>query len=133
MLTLTRFAGKQIQGNVCGAALTMPIVILLDEHGLEFPVRSLPKGIRRRKPGYCYHNSRALAETMPAYLTYVEGIALLRDDGIWRGHAWCIDNEGYVVDVTWNPHGLRYIGVPFLDEEETASAATQDMPPPPSS
>lgn len=118
MLTLTQFVGKQIQGGVCGAALTLDLVTLLDDYGIEFPVRPLPVGVRRAKMGQCYLNARRLVKRRPEDFTYVEGIALLNDDGIWRGHAWCIDNEGYVVDNTWNPVGLRYIGVPFLQEQK---------------
>ena len=110
------FSGRLIQGDVCGIGLTMEMVEQIDRLGFDYPVRPLPKNVRRRERGQCYLNASALAARRCKEFTYVQGLALLEDDGIWRGHGWCIDAEGYVVDNTWVPAGLRYVGIPVPPE-----------------
>jgi hypothetical protein len=75
---------------------------------------SLPRG----EPKQCYMNATHLALELP-HLTYVEGnISMM---GIPIEHAWCVDEEGAVVDPTIAP-GLKdgsfdrvsdYFGIPF--------------------
>jgi len=91
----------------------------LQENGVEMPWRPRPSGIPRGEPGNCFQNSARLALAHPE-LRYVEGLALMdtcSDGGkpwwstIWRPdlgpfarllcHAWLLDPDGYMVDVTW--------------------------------
>src|SRR5262249_24109263 len=113
----TPFNGKRIKGHVCGAGLTMDLVKVLDGLVLESPVRKKPRAVKWAELGLCYDNAQELAKH-PRY-TYVQGLALLSSsEGIWRGHGWCIDSEGYVVDNTWRTPGERYIGIPGNIEDE---------------
>jgi hypothetical protein len=46
-------------------------------------------------------------------LIYCEGEAIYPHGDIELAHAWCIDQDGRVIDPTWNNQGLEYFGVPF--------------------
>lgn len=66
--------------------------------------------IRRGKMKECFRNAYLLALSRP-HMTYCEGYAA--GIGIMPVmHAWCIDENGQVVDVTWKD-GRNYFGVPF--------------------
>ncbi len=63
------------------------------------------------RPGRCFENAAQIASENPS-LVYVQGFA-------WNvvpcEHAWCVDEQGRVVDPTWGHqtdwHQLRYFGV----------------------
>lgn len=84
------------------------------DHGHEFPEiapkRFVPR--RHRKSGQCYLNCAQLA-LGDGQLTYVEGFAVLPDIALHFQHAWCVDENGQVVDPTWAEPGRAYFGVPF--------------------
>lgn len=82
-------------------------------HGIAYPWRPRPRGIRQRKAKFCFMNSTNLALQKPGF-TYVEGFALTEIPvKMAVHHAWVIDAEGFVVDVTWDAPGAAYLGVPF--------------------
>lgn len=71
--------------------------------------------------GQCYMESANLALDHPE-LTYVEGMAV-NFGSIPLSHGWCVDEEGYVVDVTWHPSDRtdlvsrrQYFGVEIPDD-----------------
>ena len=64
---------------------------------------NFPKGTIKE----CFRNAYLLA--VEHDLTYCEGYAM----GIIPTlHAWCLDKDGHVIDITWKD-GIEYIGVMF--------------------
>ena len=89
------------------------------KHGREYPIGPHSYALPRREPKACFMNATHLAIELP-HLTYVEGKVMLFDI-ITIDHAWCVDEEGVVVDPTFAP-GISdntydriggYFGVPF--------------------
>lgn len=65
----------------------------------------------------CFRNAAQLALEYPE-LTYVEGYGYLEGLPLLIHHAWCEDQQGRVVDVTWAPErGGQYMGV-RIDADE---------------
>lgn len=74
-------------------------------------------------PRYCFDNAYRATYRSRGKLTYVEGYAL--GSVMPVHHAWCVDEDGGIVDPTWcgdkKPEGLwdnpergeAYLGVPF--------------------
>jgi hypothetical protein len=72
-----------------------------------------PKGIKKGADKECYTNAGRLALDHGEY-TYVEGFALASNlGGLPFAHAWCVDQQGNVIDPTWETSGTSYYGVPF--------------------
>lgn len=86
--------------------VVMPFV---ERHGQLFTPQELPRQYRGGKLAVCFANSYRMAVRHD--LTYVEGYAVTRD-GHGHLHAWCVDDEGRVLDRTWRS-GLGYFGIPF--------------------
>ena len=94
---------------------------LVLKRGRFFQAQPFPKGYRRGKAQDCYGNSSKLAMFKPG-LTYCEGSVLCHCDTLisYVDHAWCVTDDGKVIDVTLKNAGLSYFGVPFtLEELET--------------
>jgi hypothetical protein len=86
------------------------------KHGRAFEWRALPRGVRMGVPRQCFRNAVRLALRRPGLYSYVEGYAVnTLVAGYPVAHAWCIDQEGFVVDSTWD-EGADYFGVPFQVE-----------------
>lgn len=97
---------------------------LILNRGRFFQPQPFPKGYRRGKAQDCYGNSSKLAMSKPG-LTYCEGSVLCKFDTLVShvDHAWCVTDDGKVIDVTLTNAGLSYFGVPFtLEELETITA-----------
>lgn len=79
------------------------------KNGREF-LRGEGVPVKRGVMKMCYMNAAHLA-AKDSSLTYCEGYATTIIPVL---HAWCIDEQGRVVDPTWRfGHGLGYFGVPF--------------------
>jgi hypothetical protein len=64
------------------------------------------------EPNACFENSMRFARENG--LTYVEGFAVKLVPGPMAfEHAWCIDTEDRIYEVTWEELGFAYFGVPF--------------------
>lgn len=60
----------------------------------------------------CYLNAANAAISHPE-LTYCEGYA---SSLIPVNHAWCLDPQGRVLELTWEEPGSEYYGIPFKTE-----------------
>jgi len=77
---------------------------------MPFRFESLPVHVARGEPRQCFYNA-FVAMMDNDGLTYCEGFAC-GDSEFAHLHAWCIDEDGVVVDPTWES-GVEYVGVPF--------------------
>jgi len=79
------------------------------QNGKHFIPQSLPQHLvkyqGRKKE--CFKNAYQFAGNG---FTYVEGYAF---SIIPVEHAWCVDNEGKVYEITWDEPGSEYFGVQF--------------------
>jgi hypothetical protein len=70
---------------------------------------ALPAHVSKGKQNYCFMNALNLAADTG--FTYVEGVAASVFPTM---HAWCVDENGVVVDPTWrDPANSLYYGVAF--------------------
>lgn len=115
-LTSLRDSVKKLNAPMTRGMLAGYDLIL--NQGRFFPPQPFPKGYRRGKAQNCYGNSSKLAMFKPG-LTYCEGAVLCQFDTLVShvDHAWCITEDGKVIDVTLKNSGLSYFGVPFAPEE----------------
>jgi len=82
---------------------------LLKQYGKSFPIRkSFLNGKGRAKE--CFMNSYRLMDSTG--FTYCEGFATSDALGVALEHAWVIDEDGFVIDPTWED-GREYFGVEF--------------------
>jgi hypothetical protein len=88
----------------------------LKEHGQEWEPAPLPDEIDRGREKECFKNA-TLTAIAHKHLDYVEGIGFAANVGIGGMaflHAWNVDQDGKVVDTTWErPEKCRYYGVKF--------------------
>lgn len=80
--------------------------------GALMKAKPLPQNIKHSSPKQCYWNCQKMAFKR-RNLTYVEGYAIAPQVSIPVAHAWLLTFEGDVIDPTWNPPGIIYIGVPL--------------------
>jgi hypothetical protein len=79
--------------------------------GQFFEPRPLPAGIDYLEVKHCIKN--AFWTALRERFVYVEGYAISCWSDLPLLHAWNLDQQGFVVDTTWNPHGRAYFGVIF--------------------
>jgi len=80
------------------------------KNGRHWTPAPLPKDVELMTIKECFKNAALLALERPD-LTYVEGFATIGLVPVL--HAWCVDDEGRVIDPTWPEGGIEYYGVPF--------------------
>jgi hypothetical protein len=108
-------------GKLEGAVYKSMYDLLLRE-GKQYPYRPLPETVPRGQPRQCFANAQELALLGEGY-TYCEGFAI---GVIPTHHGWCIDEEGYVVDPTWED-GTEYWGVAFDREFVSRAVVAREM------
>jgi 2'-5' RNA ligase len=86
--------------------------IIRDEGRYWKPISDrLPPGVRRGSPNNCFGNALDVARAHRD-LIYVEGYA--NPKGLFPlKHAWVVDGNGTVYDVTWSEPGTEYYGIAF--------------------
>jgi hypothetical protein len=90
---------------------------LVAQEGEGFVGRELPTPYKR-KQGKEYYSNAANLTLRREELAYVEGFVIGPDPPLPIPHAWCVDPEGGVVDVTLAvPERSIYLGVRFSREE----------------
>lgn len=85
------------------------------EHGRNAEAKPRPENIKQGIPMRCYYNCQQLVLTNPN-LTYIEGYAAPSqfESVVPISHAWVLDSkDGMIIDPTWEPFGLCYLGVAF--------------------
>lgn len=89
--------------------------IMLLEHGRFFKAAALPTQYEQGVAKQCFGNAGRLVAIQHAPITYVEGLAL--KPGLFpMEHAWCVDDEGRVIDPTWDaPDACIYFGIPIKE------------------
>jgi hypothetical protein len=85
---------------------------LILDCGIEMNFTPLPENIERGLPKNCYYNCFELLKNNFA-LTYCEGYALDPELPLPLIHAWLVDNDGKVIDPTWDDCNAAYLGIPF--------------------
>jgi hypothetical protein len=93
-----------------GYSMVEPYAFLLKYGSIFTETAPLPTGVRRRAKN-CYANSGRLASRLPDRYFYCEGLAVSEFGPI--DHAWCVDSQRRVVEVTWKAPGHVYFGVVF--------------------
>lgn len=81
---------------------------LLQAHGRPFDSPKIKK-MRHCLPQRCFNNA-LMAMTSRYDLTYCEGYAM---GPIPLHHAWCLDQQGRVLELTWKTPGTAYFGLAF--------------------
>lgn len=87
-------------------------------YGTAYEPARLPDGVQPGRPRCCFANAFRLAAEQPE-LHYVEGFGTLWGCDTWLyRHAWCIDDDGHVVDPSWGadeplPLALRGLVLPI--------------------
>lgn len=93
--------------------LTRAVSVIMNQGRFWDVKDDLPHGVRRGREKYCYKNAALLAMDEENY-TYVEGYAVISKElPVPLEHAWVVDNNGLVVEVTWEKPGSEYFGIPF--------------------
>lgn len=81
------------------------------EHGKVWMPKALPDDVERGPSKLCFTNATKLTLAR-SDLRYCEGLAF--SIGFPMHHAWCVDEDGGVVDPTWSdPQDASYLGVTF--------------------
>lgn len=89
---------------------------LLIDRGRLFAPGPRPAHIDKLPDKQCYRNSSETARRHG--LVYAEGMAAFqRGDSVYCfAHAWCVTQDGTVIDATWDPDlCTAYLGIAFID------------------
>ncbi len=87
----------------------------LELYGKQYKGEPLPKQFKQLKgpKKSCFQNSFNGAISHSHELTYVEGVAFHDVASMFVLHAWCINNEGKAIDLTWDKPAPAYLGIPL--------------------
>lgn len=95
-ITQERDSWRSLGANP-GAWLMQEFVL---RNGKSFYSQPKPRRYRIRTPKQCFHNSRALVNQSKGNLRYAEGYMASPDLPLLFHHAWTVDEDDRVVDVT---------------------------------
>lgn len=103
---------------------------LVAQKGTAYRPQPLPadKEHLRGPVGGCYKNVTDVVlgfdgHTPEPGLTYVEGYALSAQIPLPIHHAWAVDGDGNVLELTWPEPGAEYLGIPMSKETLFKAAA----------
>lgn len=105
----------------------MPDVIgeLLISRGEAFSGESLPRRISRGTAKECFSNASLYLINNPIGHRYFEGYAVNRKLRLMLHHAWVVNEQGKVIDLTWDDaEDCLYFGV-SLDQKELLNRLRQ--------
>jgi len=93
-------------------------------NGKKFFSQPKPRRYKMRTPKYCFHNSRMLVKQSHGNLRYAEGYLASPDLPLLMHHAWAVDANDRVVDVTLQNYDdessrsgpAQYFGIVFPKE-----------------
>jgi hypothetical protein len=93
-------------------------------NGRKFVSQAKPRRYKMRTPKFCFYNSRRLVTRSRGALRYAEGYAASPEVPILIHHAWAVDSEDRVIDVTLQNYDTRvsrsattqYFGIVFPKE-----------------
>ena len=107
-------AERALQGQTEGyCRLGSLIHAYVMQRSLLFKAATLPTTVARRQKRECFANATWLALDNEGTYAYVEGYAF-STVGLVTSHAWCVTQEGEVIDPTWDsPECCAYLGIPF--------------------
>jgi len=92
--------------------------------GIDCTAQALPSIYRRRMPKQCFANTAALVRRAKG-LTYVEGFTMCPRVPFPVHHAWAINVDNEVIDLTLSdPELCSYCGVTFTRGEYEAATRT---------
>lgn len=101
---------RQIRSNLGWKYAGVEDIVL--SYGVEMSAIPLPVNVPPGRQKTCYHTCQSISFSRKD-LTYVEGYALSAEVPFAAEHAWLINTNGEVIDPTWNPPGLAYLGIPL--------------------
>jgi len=86
-------------------------------HGQVFAPSPRPEDTPQGTMRDCFANAFRLATDEPAHVTYYEGVGKVTDWPLVLPHAWCVDQQGRVIDPTWHHDHTNapevYCGLPL--------------------
>lgn len=114
--TISRYL-QQMDTLVRGANQGYPfkhtLYSLVRDHGVQFDPKPRPGHLRKRHDRMCFRNAIEYVAEHPD-CTYVEGIAIASYDlPFATTHGWVRQPDGTMLDLTWEPVGVEYFGIPF--------------------
>jgi hypothetical protein len=99
----------------------------LEAHGRFWQGGHLPKGYRRAESKNCFYNSLFLGVYQRG-LTYVEGYSVSSQEPYPFLHAWNVDRNGRVIDLTREAkHAGEYFGLAFPTAFVAATLEASEM------
>lgn len=83
-------------------------LLMLLEHGRLWTPAPLDQQPERGEARQCYRNALELSYGTPLYC---EGYAVANGVPIPILHAWCLTEDGLVLEPTWSEPGVAYLGI----------------------
>jgi hypothetical protein len=100
-----------------------PINRYVLEEGRMWEPQELPGDVIRGEPKHCFKNAYLKAVATNGRYRYVEGYACSPKGILPVLHAWVVDEDDCVLELTWPWVGVAYLGVEFSLRDVTTYVA----------